>query len=167
MLTLKAWRVQQPQDKDPPVPLVLRVESYRLQATPGKAGGLLHVSPPRQPLPLGTGSGSFSRIEIYTQAEVLRESVRVEDGQLSRYAAPLYKVWVEHLGRLGTREGMRLRLNLPPSIPRRLPARELPGCKSQIRCCVSPPTPSGWCGLPHPMAQKSTMEYGNSSVTIR
>src|ERR1700709_2602642 len=105
MLILKAWRAQQPQDKDPPGPLVLRIESYRLQAVPGSASGLLHVSPPRQPLPIGTGSGGFSRIEIYTQAEVWRESVRVEDGQLSRYVAPLYKVWVEHLGRLGTREG--------------------------------------------------------------
>src|SRR5580698_1240149 len=105
MLIIKAWRPPDPQEKGPAQPVLFRVESYRVQVMPGNASGLLHVSPPRQPILLGVEPGRFARIEIYTESEVLRETVVIEHGQLIRYPAPFYKVWIEHLGQLGTRVG--------------------------------------------------------------
>ncbi len=103
MLIIKAWRTQDLQEK----PAVYRVESYRLQIMPGNNSGTLHVSPPRQPILLGAEPGRFVRLETYTEAGVLRETVLIEHGQLRRSAAPFYKVWVEHLGQLGARVGTR------------------------------------------------------------
>jgi hypothetical protein len=167
MLILKAWRAQQPQDKDPPGPLVLRIESYRLQAVPGSASGLLHVSPPRQPLPIGTGSGGFSRIEIYTQAEVLRESVRVEDGQLSRYVAPLYKVWVEHLGRLGTREGYEVEAQSAAFDPATIAGEGIARLQKPNQVLRVAADAVRLVRITAPDGRQSTMEYANASVTIR
>src|ERR1700722_2960114 len=105
MLIIKAWHAQDPQEKSSSVPVVFRVESYRLQVMPGNGSGMLHVAPPRRPILIGAEPGRLAHIEICTEAELLRETILVEHGQLSRYPEPFYRVWVEHLGPNGTRVG--------------------------------------------------------------
>ena len=167
MLILKAWGTQRPQDKNPPAPLVLRIENYRLQAMPGNATGMLHVVPPRQPIPLGAGPGRFARIEIYTEAEVLRETVLLENGQLSRHTAPIYKVWVEHLGSLGAREGYEVEAQSAAFDPATITGEGIARLRQPNQVLRVAADAIRLVRITAPDGKQSTMEYSNSRVTIR
>jgi hypothetical protein len=167
MLLIKAWRTQDPQGKGPSVPVVFRVESYRLQVMPGNASGMLHVTPPRQPLPIGTAPGRFARVEVYTEAEVLRETVLIENGQLNQYLAPLYKVWVEHLGRLGTRVGHEVEAQSAAFDPIRNAGEGFARLQKPDQVLRIAADEARLVRITSPDGKQSTMEYSNACVTVR
>jgi hypothetical protein len=167
MLVIKAWRAQGPQEKSPPVPVVYRVESYRLQIMPGNAGGTLHVSPPRQPILIGAEPGRFVRIETYTEAGVLRETVLIEHGQLSRYPAPFYKVWVEHLGQLGSRVGYEVEAQSAGFDPIRVTGEGFARLLKPDQVLRVAADEARLVRITAPDGTQSTMEYANACVTIR
>jgi hypothetical protein len=167
MLIIKAWRTQNPQEKSPPVPVVFRVDSYRLQVMPGNTSGMLHVAPPRQPMPVGAEPGCFARLEIYTQADVLRESVLIENGQLSRYLAPLYKVWVEHLGQLGARVGYEVEAQSAAFDPITVAGEGFARLRKPDQLLRVAADEARLVRITSPDGKQSTMEYSNACVTIR
>jgi hypothetical protein len=166
MLIIKAWRTQDPQEK-PTGPAVYRVESYRLQITPGNTGGTLHVSPPRQPILIGAEPGRFVRIETYTEAGVLRETVLIEHGQLNRYPAPFYKVWVEHLGQFGSRVGYEVEAQSAVFDPIRITGEGFARLQKPDQVLRVAADEARLVRITSPDGKQSTMEYANASVTIR
>lgn len=167
MLIIKAWGTQDPQDKSPPIPVVFRVESYRLQVMPGIASGRLHVVPPRLPILIGAELGRFARIEIYTEAEVLRETVLVEHGHLSRYPAPFYKVWIEHLGQLGARDGYEIEAQSAAFDPIRIAGEGFARLQKPNQVLRVAADEARLVRITAPDGKQSTMEYSNACVTIR
>jgi hypothetical protein len=167
MLIIKAWRTQGPQEKGPPVPVVYRVESYRLQITPGNASGTLHVSPPRQPILIGPGPGRFVRIETYTEAEVLRETILIQNGQLTRCPASFYKVWIEHLGQLGARVGYEVEAQTAAFDPMRIAGEGFARLRKPDQVLRVAADEARLIRITSPDGTQSTMEYSNASVTIR
>jgi hypothetical protein len=167
MRIIKAWRTQDPQDKSPPVPVVFRVETYRLQVMPGNTSGMLHVVPLRLPILIGAEPGHFARIEVYTEAEVLRETVLVEHGQLSRYPAPIYKVWVEHLGQLGARVGYEIEAQSAAFDPIRIASEGFARLRKPDQVLRVAADETRLVRITAPDGTQSTMEYSNACVTIR
>jgi hypothetical protein len=167
MLIIKAWHTNDPQEKSPSVPDVFRVESYRLQIMPGNSSGMLHVAPPRQPILIGAEPGRFVRIEIYTEAEVLRETVLIENGQLSRYPEPFYTVWVEHLGRHGTRVGYEVEAQSAAFDPMRIPGEGFVRLRKPDRVIRVAADEARLVRITSPDGKQATMEYSNACVTIR
>jgi hypothetical protein len=167
MLIIKAWRTPDPLGTSPPVPAVFRVQSYRLQVMPGNASGMLHVAPPRQPILIGAEPGRFARIEVYTEAEVLRETVLIEHGQLSRYSAPFYKVWVEHLGQLGARIGYEVEAQSAAFDPIRITGEGFARLRKPDQVLRVAADEARLVRITSPDGQQSTMEYSNACVTIR
>jgi hypothetical protein len=167
VLIIKAWRTQDPQDKSPGVPVVFRVKTYRLEVMPGNTTGRLHVVPPRLPILLGAEPGRFARLEIYTQFDVLRETVLLENGQLSRYPAPFYKVWVEHLGRLGAREGYEVEAQSAAFDPMRVTGEGFARLQKPDQMLRVAADAIRLVRITAPDGKQSTMEYSNACVTIR
>jgi hypothetical protein len=167
MLIIKAWRAQGPQETSSAGPVVYRVESYRLQLMPGNASGTLHVSPPRQPILIGPGPGRFVRIETYTEAGILRETMLIENGQLSRHPAPFYKVWVEHLGQLGSRVGYEVEAQSAVFDPIRTTGEGFARLQKPDQVLRVAADEARLVRITSPDGKQSTMEYANASVTIR
>jgi hypothetical protein len=167
VLIIKAWYAQDPQDKSPALPDVFRVKTCRLEVMPGNSTGRLHVVPPRLPILVGAEPGRFARLEIYTEAEVLRETVLVEHGQLSRYPAPFYKVWVEHLGRLGAREGYEVEAQSAAFDPMKIAGEGLARLQKPDQVLRVAADAIRLVRITAPDGKQSTMEYSNASVTIR
>jgi hypothetical protein len=167
MLIIKAWRTQGPQGKSPPPPVVYRVESYRLQIVPGNTSGTLHVSPPRQPILIGAEAGRFVRIETYTEAEVLRETLVMENGQLIRHPAPFYKVWIEHLGQLGARVGYEVEAQSAAFDPVRIAGEGFARLQKPDQVLRVAADEARLVRITAPDGTQSTMEYSNARVTIR
>jgi hypothetical protein len=167
MVIIKAWRTQGPQEPSLPVPVVFRVESYRLQVMPGNTRGMLHVSPPRQPILIGAEPDRFARIEIYTQAEVLRETLLIEHGRLSRYPAPFYKVWVEHLGQLGARVGYEVEAQSAAFDPITMTGEGFARLRKPDQVLRVAADEARLVRITAPDGNQSTMEYSNACVTIR
>lgn len=167
MLIIKAWGPRDPQQKSPSVPVVFRVESCRLQAMPGNASGRLHVAPPRQPILIGPEPGQFARIEIYTAAEVRRETVWIEAGQLRRDLAPIYKVWVEHLGQLGTRVGYEVEAQSAVFDPIRSSGEGFARLSKPDQVLRVAADEARLVRITSPDGQQSVMEYFNGCVTLR
>jgi hypothetical protein len=167
MLIIKAWRTQDPQARRPPAPVVFRVESYRLQVMPGNTRGMLHVAPPRQPILIGAEPDRFARIETYTEAEVLRETMLIEDGRLNRYPAPFYKVWVEHLGQLGARVGYEVEAQSAAFDPIRITGEGFARLRKPDQVLRVAADEARLVRITAPDGKQSTMEYSNACVTIR
>ncbi len=167
MLIIKAWHTPDPQEKSASVPVEFRVDSYRLEVMPGNSSGMLHVAPPRRPILIGAEPGRFARIEIYTEAEVLRETVLVEHGQLSRYPEPFYKVWVEHLGRRGTRVGYEVEALSAAFDPIRIAGEGFARLRKPDRVLRVAADEARLVRITSPDGKQATMEYSNASVTIR
>jgi hypothetical protein len=167
MLIIKAWRTQGPQETSPPVPVIFRVESYRLEAMPGNASGMLHVSPPRQPIPIGAEPGRFVRIETYTEAEVLRETILIEHGQLSRYPAPFYRVWIEHLGQRGSRVGYVVEAQFAAFDPIRITGEGFARLRKPDQVLRVAANDARLVRITSPDGKQSTMVYSDACVTIR
>ncbi|HEX3836342.1 MAG TPA: hypothetical protein VHW25_05200 [Steroidobacteraceae bacterium] len=167
MPMIKAWRTQDPHDKSLPVPVVFRVENYRVQVMPGKASGILHVVPPRLPILIGAGTGRFARIEVYTEAEVLRETVLVENGQLNRYPEPFYKVWIEHLGQRGAREGYEIEAQYAAFDPITSTGEGVARLRKPDQVLRVAADATRLVRIIAPDGKQSTMEYANACVTVR
>ena len=167
MLIIKAWHTQDPQEKSASAPVVFRVESYRLQVMPGNGSGMLHVAPPRRPILIGAEPGRFARIEIYTEAELLRETMLVEHGQLSRYPEPFYKVWVEHLGGNGTRVGYEVEAQSAAFDPLSIPGEGLARLRKPDRVLRVAADEARLVRITSPDGKQATMEFFNAGVTIR
>ena len=167
MLTIKAWHAQDLQEKRPAVPDVFRVESYRLQIMPENSSGMLHVAPPRRPFLIGAEPDRFARIEIYTEAEVLRETILIEHGQLRRYPEPFYRVWVEHLGRRGTRVGYEVEAQSAAFDPMRIPGEGFARLGKPDRVLRVAADEARLVRITSPDGKEVTMEYSNACVTVR
>jgi hypothetical protein len=167
MLIIKAWVAQDPRQKAPPAPVVYRVETYRVQVMPGKASGILHVVPPRLPILIGTEPGRVNRLEVYTEAEVLRETVLVENGQLSRQPAPFYKVWIEHLGQRGMREGHEIEAQSAAFDPITIAGEGIARLRKPDQVLRVAADAARLVRITDPGGKQSTMEYTDAAVTIR
>jgi hypothetical protein len=167
MLIIKAWPTSDPPQQGLPPPAVFRVTNYRVQATPGSAGGVLHVVPPRLPILLGVEPGRFARLEVYTEADVLRETVLVEHGQVSRYAAPFYKVWIEHLGPRGMREGHEVEAQSAAFDPITVIGEGLARLRKPDQLLRVAADAARLVRITAPDGTQSTMEYADARVTIR
>lgn len=101
---VKAWLLQEPAPQHA-VPQEFTADSYTIRALPGHDSGVLDLVPPTQdPISIKGVPGHFSRVEILTADDKLRETIIVEQGQLCRYPAPWYVVSAERLGQFGHRD---------------------------------------------------------------
>lgn len=167
MLIIKAWLTQDPRRKASSTPVIYRVENYRVQVMPGNASGVLHVVPPRLPILIGAEPGRVNRLEVYTESEVLRETVLVEHGQLSRRPAPYYKIWIEHLGHRGMREGYEIEAQSAAFDPITIGGEGVARLHKPDQVLRVAADAARLVRITDPDGKQSTMEYADAAVTVR